>query len=70
MKKKSKTTGITPSLNSLRYVVHQLRAMQHRAMKDAIVVERAKCKQEAESLRLQADDMRQVAQYLEERLLK
>lgn len=69
-RKKPKATGIIPSPTAVCYVVHQLRAMQHRAMKDAIVIERAGGKPEARSLRLQADDFRQVAQFLEERLIR
>lgn len=69
MTKRRANKGIVPSQTAIRYVAHQLRTMQHRAMKDAIVFERADEKDAAKSLRLQADDMRQVAQFLEERLL-
>lgn len=57
-----------PSQNALQYVSHQLQSMRHRAEKDAIVFERAGNKENEDfalSLRLQADDMRQVAVFLE-----
>jgi hypothetical protein len=57
--------GVTPSKNAATYVAHQLRTMQHQAMSDAIVCERAGAQQAARSLRLQSDDIRQVAQFLE-----
>ncbi len=57
-----------PSINAVTYVAHALRKMQHGAMKDAIVFERAGDEGCAKSLRLQAHDMHQVATFLEEHL--
>lgn len=71
--KKSKPTkpicGIIPSQSAMRYCVYQLRKMQYGAMRDALVIERAGDNENSKSLLLQAHDMQQVAQYLEERLL-
>lgn len=78
MKRKTKITvpvrkysrEIIPAQSALKLVVHSLRKMQHQALRDAIVFERAEGAGEALSLRLQADDFDQVATFLEARLLK
>jgi hypothetical protein len=66
---KKKPSDIIPSKNALKYCAYQLRKMQYGAMKDAIVLERAEMKPEAKSLLEQADDLRQVAEFLEARIL-
>jgi len=58
-----------PSQNALKYAAYQLRKMQYGAMRDALVIERAGDAENAKSLLLQADDMHQVAQFIEERIL-
>lgn len=63
-----KKSDIIPSKNAFKYVAHQLRYMQHRALKDAIVFDRAEEHKAAKSLKLQAHDMGQVAEFLEARI--
>lgn len=54
-----------PSQNALKYVIHQLKAMQHGTEKSAIVLKRAGDNNSAVSLRLAAEQLRQVAVFLE-----
>lgn len=70
-KKKSKIIGgIIPSQNAIRWCASMLRRNQHRAMMEAILSGRLGDEQANLSYLEQADDYAQVAQYLEERLLK
>lgn len=62
--------AMIPSQNAMRYAVHTLRRLQHSAMRDALICERAGWESEAKLLRLQGDDAHQVAQFLEERVIE
>lgn len=74
-KSKTKLTGIIPSQNALRFCFHTLCMMGHRAEKDAIICDRAGDNDQpgaakaAKSLRLEAHDLRTVAQFLGERII-
>jgi hypothetical protein len=65
---KKRKPNIIPSRTALRYVSHILRSFQHLALKDAILFERAGAIPEANSVRLQAADLGEVALFLEEKI--
>lgn len=52
----------------MRFVAQLLRKIQHTGLRDAIVMEYATAPDAARLLRLQADDIHQVATMLEEKI--
>lgn len=61
--------GMIPSQNAMRFCAAILRRFEATAKRDAIVCIYANDEAGANSLRLQADDCRQVATFLEERII-
>lgn len=70
MKKKKIIGGIIPSHNAIRFSASMLRRNQHRALMEAILSQRLGDEKAEQSYLDQAHDYAQVAQFLEERLLK
>lgn len=65
-----KTKRIIPSHNSIRYCALMLREFQYKTEREAMVYHSANLDKEHEQLALQAHDMGQVAQFLEQYILK